>query len=70
MSFLMYDMNTFDKLSHEPPACWLTENGNILDPLSRLHSSPQSRVRWIPASSWHLFAILREIALWYSDPWW
>lgn len=28
MSFLMYDMNTFDKLSYEPAACCLTENGN------------------------------------------
>lgn len=29
MSFLMYDMNTFDKLSSEPAACCLTGNGNI-----------------------------------------
>lgn len=30
--------------------------------------SPQSYARWIPASSWHLFAVSLQIALWSSDP--
>lgn len=70
MSFLMYDMNTFDKFSSEPLACWRTENGDISDP-SHPRPSPQTCVRWISASSWHLFAVSLQIALWSSDPqWW